>query len=89
MASAAEPEFRPGFVDRVLVCAAACGLPAALIFNKIDLGVKPEDEELLDVYRGLGVEVFKISVADIGRAARRLRAAEGAAGRHAQCAHRP
>ena len=58
MASAAEPEFRPGFVDRVLVCAESCGLPASLIFNKIDLGVKPEDEELLNVYRGLGLEVF-------------------------------
>jgi ribosome biogenesis GTPase len=65
MASAAEPEFRPGFVDRVLVCAESCGLPASLIFNKIDLGVKPEDEELLNVYRGLGLEVLKISVADI------------------------
>jgi ribosome biogenesis GTPase len=65
MGSAAEPEFRPGFVDRVLVCAAACGLPGALIFNKTDLGVKPEDETLLEVYRRLGIEVFKISVADI------------------------
>lgn len=65
MASAAEPEFRPGFVDRVLVCAESCGLPAALVFNKIDLGVKPEDEALLSVYRGLGLEVFKLSVANI------------------------
>jgi|GEM_PF-43324 len=62
VASAAEPDFRPGFVDRVLVCAAASGIPAALILNKIDLGVRERDEELLNVYRGLGVPVFTISV---------------------------
>ncbi len=64
VASAGEPGFRPGFVDRVLVCAAASGLPAALILNKIDLGVPEADEALLDVYRGLGIPVFKLSLLD-------------------------
>jgi len=64
VASSAEPDFRPGFVDRVLVCAGSSGLPASLILNKIDLGVKPADEKLLDLYRSLGVAVFKLSVAD-------------------------
>lgn len=64
VASAAEPEFRPGFVDRVLVCAAASGLPAMLVFNKIDLGVKAADQELLRVYGSLGIEVFRTNVAD-------------------------
>ena len=61
VASTAEPDFRPGFVDRVLVCAAASGLPAALVLNKIDMGVSEKDSELLDVYRGLGVPVFLTS----------------------------
>jgi len=64
VASAGEPQFRPGFVDRVLVCASASDLPAILIYNKTDLGVPPADEELLQVYRSLGIEVFRVSVAD-------------------------
>ncbi|MFH0938867.1 MAG: ribosome small subunit-dependent GTPase A [Planctomycetota bacterium] len=63
--SAAEPAFRPGFIDRVLTCAIACDVPAALVMNKIDLGIAPADDELLDVYRGLGLPVFKISLADL------------------------
>jgi ribosome biogenesis GTPase len=66
VASTAEPDFRPGFVDRVLVCAAASGMPVSLVLNKIDLGLKESDEELLDVYRGLGIPLFKISVAVSG-----------------------
>jgi len=64
VASAGQPEFRPGFVDRVLVCAAACNLPASLVVNKMDLGLPERDEELLNVYRALNVPVFKISVRD-------------------------
>ncbi|HYG75737.1 MAG TPA: ribosome small subunit-dependent GTPase A [Planctomycetota bacterium] len=64
VASTAEPDFRPGFVDRVLVCAAASALPASLVLNKIDLGIKDSDEELLNVYRGLNIPVYKISVTD-------------------------
>jgi ribosome biogenesis GTPase len=65
VASAAEPEFRPGFVDRVLVCAAASDLPALLIYNKTDLPGRKEDAALLEVYRNLNVEVFRISVLDV------------------------
>jgi ribosome biogenesis GTPase len=64
VASAAEPEFRPGFVDRVLVCAMSCDIPVALVLNKTDLGVQTRDEKLLDVYRQLNLQVLKISVAD-------------------------
>jgi ribosome biogenesis GTPase / thiamine phosphate phosphatase len=66
VASTAQPDFRPGFVDRVLVCAAACGLPALLVVNKMDLGLIDDDAELLSVYAALGVRVFKVSVADTG-----------------------
>lgn len=62
VASTAQPDFRPGFVDRVLVCAGACGLPALLVVNKMDLGLKDDDDELLKVYEGLGVPVFRVSV---------------------------
>ncbi|MBE7465017.1 MAG: ribosome small subunit-dependent GTPase A [Planctomycetes bacterium] len=61
VASAAEPPFRPGFVDRILACALSSALPAKLIVNKLDLGLKEDDLELLDVYRGLGVEVLLTS----------------------------
>lgn len=61
VASADAPPFRPGFVDRVLVCALSSHLPAVLVLNKSDLGVKAADEELLAVYRGLGVEVLVVS----------------------------
>ena len=64
VASTAEPDFRPGFVDRVLVCAASSNLPAALILNKIDMGVSDKDRELLDVYRGIGHPVFLTSNKD-------------------------
>lgn len=65
VASTAEPDFRPGFVDRVLVCAAACGLPAALVLNKIDMPISESDLELLDVYRAIGVSVFLTSTRDL------------------------
>ena len=61
VASTAEPDFRPGFVDRVLVCAASSNLSAALVLNKIDMGIKPADAELLDVYRSIGHTVFLTS----------------------------
>lgn len=64
VASTAQPDFRPGFVDRVLVCANACGLPAILVVNKMDLGLKPDDAELLKIYEDLGIPVFKVSVED-------------------------
>ena len=64
VASCAEPDFRPGFVDRVWVCAASSGLPMALVVNKIDLGIRARDRELFDVYRGLGVPVFLTSTTD-------------------------
>ncbi|MEI6232675.1 MAG: ribosome small subunit-dependent GTPase A [Planctomycetota bacterium] len=64
VASTAEPDFRPGFVDRVLVCAASSNLSAALILNKIDMGIIDSDHELLAVYRSLGHNVFLTSNLD-------------------------
>ena len=64
--SAQEPVFRPGFVDRVLVCAQTSDLPTLLVLNKIDLGVTQETLDLLEVYRGLGLPVLKTSILDTG-----------------------
>jgi len=61
VASAQDPEFRPGFVDRVLACAVASGIPALLVLNKCDLGVEADDRVLLEVYRSLGPLVFETS----------------------------
>src|SRR5579862_2886217 len=65
VASTAEPDFRPGFVDRVLVCAASSNLPAALVLNKVDMGVSDDDRALLEVYRKLDLPVFLTSTKDI------------------------
>lgn len=85
VASTQEPPFRPGFVDRVLACAASCHLPAALVLNKIDLGVDAETEALLEVYRGLGVPVFRASALS-GEGLDALRAA-WTEGRTVLCGH--
>jgi ribosome biogenesis GTPase len=68
VASAAEPDFRPGFVDRVLACAAACGIPAALVINKVDLGISEKDEELLRMYAALEIPVLRVCARDPSQA---------------------
>ncbi len=85
VSSAAEPPFRPGFVDRVLVCAMSSHLPAALVLNKSDLGVKPKDEKLLDVYRDLGLQVL-VTSAQSGDGLETLRTLL-ASGRAVLCGH--
>jgi ribosome biogenesis GTPase len=61
VASADQPPFRPGFVDRVWVCALASNMPLFLILNKSDLGIRREDEELLRLYADLGLPVVRTS----------------------------
>lgn len=61
VASADAPPFRPGFVDRVWVCALTSNLPLFLILNKTDLGVCEKDEQLLKVYERLGLPVVRTS----------------------------
>jgi ribosome biogenesis GTPase len=68
VASAGEPDFRPGFVDRVLACAAACGVQSALVINKVDLGIEERDEELLQMYAALGIPVLRVCARDTGAA---------------------
>jgi ribosome biogenesis GTPase len=52
--SVAEPEFRPGFADRVLAQAEHAGLPARLVINKCDLDRAGLIPALLDDYGRAG-----------------------------------
>src|SRR5882672_4579583 len=52
--SLARPEFKPGFVDRVLAQAEHHGIPARLVLNKTDLGDRAEARALLDDYARAG-----------------------------------
>ncbi len=52
--SIAEPEFKPGFVDRVLGQAEHFGIPARLVLNKTDLGAPAEEQAILDDYARAG-----------------------------------
>lgn len=59
VASAADPAFNPGLVDRYLIAAQVSGVEAVLCVNKVDLveTLPPE----LPSYRELGVRVFCVS----------------------------
>lgn len=55
------PEFRPIFVDRVLVQAASQNISVIIVLNKIDLGISPEVKKRIDNWRELGYKVREIS----------------------------
>lgn len=55
VAALRRPDFRHGFVDRVLVQALVAGLPALLALNKTDLGDEAEARGLLADYAPAGV----------------------------------
>ncbi len=57
VASAHQPPFKPGFVDRVLAQAESCGVPATLVLNKIDLCEEGEAETLAAPYGAAGYPV--------------------------------
>jgi ribosome biogenesis GTPase len=54
VASVASPEFKAGFVDRVLAQAEHAGLPARLVVNKADLGDADEAQRIVDAYAPAG-----------------------------------
>ncbi|MGY6562050.1 MAG: ribosome small subunit-dependent GTPase A [Luteibaculaceae bacterium] len=58
------PETLQGFIDRFLVSAEAYRIPAALIFNKIDI-YEPEAFEIIEyyeqLYQSLGYKTFRLS----------------------------
>jgi ribosome biogenesis GTPase / thiamine phosphate phosphatase len=70
--SAADPEFNPAFVDRILAVSAWCRLEGLLVVNKMDL--VPAEPPEAAVYRALGMRVFPVSARD-GSGVPALRAA--------------
>ncbi len=59
------PRTSAGFIDRFLVTSEAYHIPAAIIFNKIDLYKEKEIallQHLNDIYTGIGYQVCNISV---------------------------
>jgi ribosome biogenesis GTPase len=64
VASLALPRTSSGFIDRFLVVAEAYHIPAAIVFNKLDLYKDKEKgrlEELLRIYRDAGYESNAVS----------------------------
>ncbi|MCC7138693.1 MAG: ribosome small subunit-dependent GTPase A [Planctomycetes bacterium] len=59
--AARDPDFAPGFVDRVLAVAEWSRLDAVVVVNKMDLVAAPPPE--LEVYRALGYGVVTASAA--------------------------
>ena len=57
----ANPPFRPRFTDRTLVQAAAEGIPALIIVNKIDLGIPESVRERIRDWQRIGVQVCEVS----------------------------
>ena len=60
------PVTLPGFIDRYLVSAMAYRIPAALVFNKIDLYNQKDYEKLeayLQTYESIGYKCFQVSAA--------------------------
>lgn len=57
----ANPPFRPRFTDRTLVQAAAEGIPALIIVNKIDLGIPEPVRERIRDWQRIGVQVCEVS----------------------------
>ncbi|HYM80670.1 MAG TPA: ribosome small subunit-dependent GTPase A [Candidatus Limnocylindria bacterium] len=61
VAALVEPEFKPGFADRVLCQAEHAGIPARLALNKADLGADADARGLLDDYARAGYEGTSVS----------------------------
>jgi len=74
VAAMQRPDFRHGFVDRVLVQSLHSGLPALLALNKTDLGAEGEAAALLADYEPAGVPGIALC-ARSGRGVDALRAA--------------
>lgn len=57
----ANPPFRPRFTDRTLVQAAAEGIPALIIVNKIDLSIPESVRERIRDWQRIGIQVCEVS----------------------------
>ncbi|MDR1231861.1 MAG: ribosome small subunit-dependent GTPase A [Spirochaetaceae bacterium] len=59
--SPASPPFRPRFIDRVLIQAAAENIAAAIVLNKSDLPLEEPDADRLVNFEKIGVPVLRLS----------------------------
>lgn len=59
--SPSHPPYRPGLVDRYLIAASVGNMRAALLLNKVDLGVEHTVDEDLAWREALGIPVFRVS----------------------------
>jgi len=70
VAALTDPPFRPGLVDRFCVAAAAQGIDASVVLNKVDL---PGDRAVIEPWREAGYNVF-VASATTGEGLDELRA---------------
>ncbi len=54
-----QPPLKPGFIDRVIVCAGS--IPVVIACNKADLGISSGQIDVLTCYDSLGFQVFRVS----------------------------
>jgi ribosome biogenesis GTPase len=59
--AAADPEPRPGLIDRFLVSCESAALPVLLCINKCDLGIDEWLAEELAIYEAAGYHVLRVS----------------------------
>ncbi len=59
--SISEPILKPGLIDRFLIAAAIGNLEAAIVVNKIDLKGEFDPQEIANIYRPLGIDLFLTS----------------------------
>ncbi len=64
VASAKDPEFSPGLIDRFLIAAEAQNIPVLACITKLDLSVGTTQEPIWEEYSGLGYEVLGVSSKD-------------------------
>ncbi len=62
-----EPKTSLGFIDRFLITSEAYQVPAIIVFNKVDV-LKKKDQDYLDnvraIYESIGYKIFLVSVRD-------------------------
>lgn len=59
--SVAFPHIKPNLIDRYLAACSRQGMGAVLVINKIDIPHQEHIDELVEVYKALGIPVVKIS----------------------------
>ncbi len=64
VASVLQPDFNNRLLDRILVASESSGIPAKIVFNKIDLDTNNSRKQWIDLYRKIGYEIFETSAVE-------------------------